>query len=600
MIHTTPWRSSPRSGAKPAVARVPGRTGDDRRRRTARGARAPSRGRPGRLAGSSTPVSTPAGATIVKNRINSYNKPGGNAGGTNWDRGIYQVAQSTSTFDVAVVITDGNPTFYGAGEGPGNRTRFREVENGIFSANAVKAEDTKVIAFGVGDGIASPQRREPPVHLRDPTAQHATTTRPPTTPPPVTQLRALALGNCTGLGHRGQAGRPLHGPAGRPRAPQPGRRLDVRREQPGQRDHHRRPTSGITATGTGAANFPLTFAGGTTSGNVTLTETQQSGYTLQQVGGFNAVCTRLDTDAARRPSPTTAPTASRSRAAIDVPGQLHRLQPGSEPAGVGRPEQDLGDQRHRPTPRVSQPAGFIAFGTINGTNQPWGVPRTGFRQGDSRLAQTRPSVTRRPVHPGLEPAHQRERDDRWIWHCRPNQTLAGGTNTYGITNVLTCPTQLTLDKTVRFGTDAAADVAGPSTLSRRAARCLDPWDQPGQPGPRRPSRPGVIYPLAESGGPPEYAQFVAPNADPIPGSTGSWTCSRGGQGRHHSHPRLRRRPQRRRHRAVRHLGSLHRRQPDTPDGLVKEVVNDNGGTAVPAAWDLRPLRPEPSRPVCRW
>ena len=102
-----------------------------------------------------TPVSTPAGATTVKNKINGYNKPGGNAGGTNWDRGIYQVAQSPTTFDVAVVITDGNPTFYGAGEGPGSRTRFREVENGIFSANAVKAENTKVIAFGVGDGVAN-------------------------------------------------------------------------------------------------------------------------------------------------------------------------------------------------------------------------------------------------------------------------------------------------------------------------------------------------------------------------------------------------------------------------------------------------------------
>ena len=66
------------------------------------------------------------------------------------------MAQSTSTFDVAVVITDGNPTFYGAGEGPGSRTRFREVENGIFSANAIKAEDTKVIAFGVGAGVANP------------------------------------------------------------------------------------------------------------------------------------------------------------------------------------------------------------------------------------------------------------------------------------------------------------------------------------------------------------------------------------------------------------------------------------------------------------
>ena len=88
------------------------------------------------------------------------------AGGTtNWDRGIFQVQQSTSQFDIAVVITDGNPTVYGNAEGPGNYTRFREVENGIFSANAVKAESTRMLAFGVGAGI-SRRRRQPGGHLR--------------------------------------------------------------------------------------------------------------------------------------------------------------------------------------------------------------------------------------------------------------------------------------------------------------------------------------------------------------------------------------------------------------------------------------------------
>ena len=65
-----------------------------------------------------TSVSTAAGATAVKNRINGMSKPGGNDGGTNWDRGIYQVAQSASSFDVLMVITDGNPTFYGDSRGP--------------------------------------------------------------------------------------------------------------------------------------------------------------------------------------------------------------------------------------------------------------------------------------------------------------------------------------------------------------------------------------------------------------------------------------------------------------------------------------------------
>ena len=52
------------------------------------------------------------------------------------------------------------------------------------------------------------------------------------------------------------------------------------------------PASGQTAAITGALNFNLTFPGGTTTTTFTATETQQSGYTLHPVGGFNAVCVR--------------------------------------------------------------------------------------------------------------------------------------------------------------------------------------------------------------------------------------------------------------------------------------------------------------------
>ncbi|NED92568.1 VWA domain-containing protein, partial [Streptomyces sp. SID11233] len=57
---------------------------------------------------------------------------------------------------LAVVITDGMPTRYGTPSGPGGNgslTRFRELENGIFSANALKAEGTRVLAVGVGAGV---------------------------------------------------------------------------------------------------------------------------------------------------------------------------------------------------------------------------------------------------------------------------------------------------------------------------------------------------------------------------------------------------------------------------------------------------------------
>ncbi|QIM15587.1 VWA domain-containing protein [Leucobacter insecticola] len=93
------------------------------------------------------------------------------------------------------MLTDGNPTSYAEAEGPGNRTRFREVENGIFSANAVKAEGTKVIAFGVGDGVnGSPDNLRAisgPIAGSDyyQSSDYAAAGE---------ALRELALGNCAG------------------------------------------------------------------------------------------------------------------------------------------------------------------------------------------------------------------------------------------------------------------------------------------------------------------------------------------------------------------------------------------------------------------
>ena len=57
---------------------------------------------------------------------------------TNWDRGLGAADAANSpanNFDLAVVITDGNPTAYSQpAQGLGDN-RFRETENGIFSAN---------------------------------------------------------------------------------------------------------------------------------------------------------------------------------------------------------------------------------------------------------------------------------------------------------------------------------------------------------------------------------------------------------------------------------------------------------------------------------
>ncbi len=91
--------------------------------------------------------------STIRQRINGYQAEGG----TNWDRGIAQVAENGQRFDIAIVITDGLATFYGTGNnpaGPGSFTRFVETEQAVFSANALKAEGTRVLAVGVGDGIS--------------------------------------------------------------------------------------------------------------------------------------------------------------------------------------------------------------------------------------------------------------------------------------------------------------------------------------------------------------------------------------------------------------------------------------------------------------
>ena len=235
-------------------------------------------------------MSTQGGADTVNAWINGLTA----GGGTNWDRGIFQVAQSATPFDIAVVITDGNPTFYGNQEGPGSNTRLREVENGIFSANAVKAESTRVVAVGVGTGVSgSPNNL---ISISGPTvnSDYFQTTD-------YTQagnaLRDLALGSCQGSISVVKQVVPSTAPPGTTTGAVPagGWQFAASTATSGVVIA---PTSGTTAVGSGAVSFDLTFPGGTTTAPVTLNETLQSGYTLVQQGTFNASCRRLDTNAA--------------------------------------------------------------------------------------------------------------------------------------------------------------------------------------------------------------------------------------------------------------------------------------------------------------
>ncbi len=166
-------------------------------------------------------------------------------------------------------------------------------------------------------------------------------------------------------------------------------------------------------------------------------------------------------------------------------------------------------------------------------------------------------------------------------------TLAAGTNSFMLTNPVTCTTRLTLVKSVTARTGPAD--AWTLSATAPAGAAAGPTGTTGVSALVTPERP---YTLAESGGDPRYVQRAGANAVPIPGSTVSWQCVE-----------------------IDANGNV---IPGFADGLnggvivfiglsvrctavndtaqltlIKNVINDNGGTAVPG--DFASPRPRPAR-----
>lgn len=456
-----------------------------------------------------TPVSTQAGANTVNGYINGLTA-GGN---TNWDRGFEQVALSSQQYDIAVVITDGNPTVYGnPSQGPGNYTRFRETENGIFSANAIKAKGTRLLALGVGAGVAGAgdnlRSVSGPVTNSDyfQTADYAQVG---------SILRALALGNCLGSVTVVKQVVPPSTPPGQTTGAVPTGGFTF--GATATNGVTVAPPSGQTAAGTGALNFALSFPGGVTTAPVTVTETQQPGYTLQQVNGSNGTCVRTDTGATVASTNVGAlgfsvPAAS----AYAVSCTVYDRAPNPPASVVVNKTWVVNGVSF---PEGSQNQSLIAALTLNATPQPWDVPRTGFVQGNTVAINETTNISGLPLCT-LTSSRVTTANGATISQPLPySPTLTGGANTYGITNTLTCNTRLRLTKQVIGGT------APPSSWTLTA---LAPAG--GLPGPSGATGVNVLvtadvtYTLAESVGDPRYIQDVAPNAVLRAGSTGSWNC----------------------------------------------------------------------------
>ncbi len=444
----------------------------------------------------STAVSTTAGAATVQAAVNALPTP---SGSTNWDQGLFLVAAQTTTYDAVVMLTDGNPTVYGppVASGPGDHTRFREVENGIFSANAVKAKGTRVVVVGVGAGVTG--ATENLQALSGPTAgsdffqtDYAALGN---------LFRQLALTTCLGTISVVKQVLPPGTPAGSIAGAQPAGGWTITSSTAGVV-----PMSGVTDAATGGVSFDAPL-GGQTSLPVTLTETQQAGFTLHPLAGVNAVCT----DSTNTPVTVTNAGALgfTVSALLDdaITCTIYNLAP-NPPAQV----------RVNKTWNIdgtqfvdgAQPANFQAALNLTGQVTPeFATTYSGYLAGDSVTVGETVDTTLFPpgctnVPSGDIGAH----------------TLVGGLNTYAITNTVTCVTTLTLLKTVAdpFGPTADPNLWTLTGLADDASQTFS-----GTTGVSEDITPNLRYDLSESTVP-GYTQQLVPGAVLVPNSTGSWHC----------------------------------------------------------------------------
>ncbi|MBO2448308.1 VWA domain-containing protein [Actinomadura barringtoniae] len=292
-------------------------------------------------------VSTKAGADAVKARYAGWAL----GSGTNWDQALWKPAQASQKYELAIVLTDGNPTYYGDLEGSGGTTRISEVENGIFSANALKKKGTRTLALGIGKGATGLTA----LNLRSisgPTAfggsnlSAADYFQVDDYEAAGDAIHNLILQQCdTSLSVIKQivpAGNTGENVSGSENAGA-GWTFNATTTTPGVTGV---PTSDTTSDdGTGSISFEMNYTGSTTSAGITVGETQHSGHTLVTQGGKNAVCVNLD-DGSKVGVTNSGGTAFK----VNVP-----LDAAVSCTIYNRPKKDTPPKPKPPTPKPPKP-----------------------------------------------------------------------------------------------------------------------------------------------------------------------------------------------------------------------------------------------------
>ncbi|WP_353943808.1 hypothetical protein ABII15_20715 [Streptomyces sp. HUAS MG91] len=424
-------------------------------------------------------VSTKAGADSFKSLYADWQL----GSGTNWDQAQYAVAKAAPVYDLVIVLTDGNPTRWSNPyTGDGSNTHFADVEGGIFASNAVKAKGERVVAVGVGKGVEGISG----LNLRAISGEEAFAGDNPTTADYYQTddfaaagqaLHNLALTHCDGtlsvikqIVPAGNTGEDVSG---------------AENAGAGWQFDASTTTGGIgglpdTQTtqddDTGGVVFHPTYPSGTTDADVTVAETQHSGYDLVTQGGKNAVCTNLDTGA--DVPVTNTGTAAAPAFTVQVPSlaavscMVYNKPPQSADVRVDK-VWEIDGTRYA---HADRPDGFDAALTLTGPSgaaarpQEWGTVREGYTVGDSTTVAETTSLPDSCTLTGsrVTDANGADVDEPLPYRAE----LTREHNTFAVLNEVTCKARLTLVKKVvneHGGTAAPGDwtltADGPSDLS---------------------------------------------------------------------------------------------------------------------------------------
>ncbi|MDQ7908202.1 hypothetical protein RB614_27120 [Phytohabitans sp. ZYX-F-186] len=385
------------------------------------------------------------------------------AGGlTNWDRALGAVAAANENpdpaerFDLAVLLTDGNPTAHGPQDAgyppPAGHTRFREIGAAVASANRLKSQGTRIVAVGVGAGLDEGADR----NLRAISGrtgydgggiQRADHLRLESYAAAGEALRDLVLSACA------------RSVSVVKRVVPPGGTVADAYPPAEAWGFTATTTAGATDATTDARTGALTFAAASATGmDVTEEPGTGEGYTPFRVGGANAVC--VDKSAGGAPVPVRNLGATGFHVEVGARGAVscavHSRAPGLDRASVsvgarwrvttaaGTRTYADGEQPHDLQARLSLsgPGGSAASG------QPWSVRRDGYAAGERvtlgeaplvglpGCALTGATIAGTGAPPGDLSAGVR---------------LAAGANEYTVVNDVECHSNLTLTKRVIGG-----------------------------------------------------------------------------------------------------------------------------------------------------